>query len=149
MRTTATLLLAGLMMLAACRKREEMKVSREDAQDIPREVAIQKLKELLPTAESTACTFPKESYKASEVKEWGVHADGLRIVPLKERNPTLSVVYLDVTQVRLDKVGRYFQVRIFAKPQADPSKDFLSFLWRAEEPAKQVVELLDALRIKK
>ena len=65
------------------------------------------------------------------------------------KDATLSVVFVDVTQVRLDKVGRYFQVRIFAKPQADPTKDFISFLWRAEERAKQVVELLDALRIKK
>lgn len=142
-------LLCVLALGAACRKRAEQAVSREDAINIPRDVALQKLRDLLPTADGAACTAPKDSYKAAEVKEWGVDADVLRIVPVKEKDPVFQVAYADVTQVRLDKIGKVFQVRLFAKPQADPAKDFLSFTWRNEEAAKQAVELLETLRLKK
>lgn len=149
MMRRAVLLAVCAAALGACRKREERQFPKEDAPDIPREVAVQKLGELLQTAESVACTAPKDSLKASEVKEWAVLPDGIRIVPLKEKNPTFSVAYAEITQVRLDKLGKYFQARIFAPAQADPSKDFLCFTWRGEDTAKQVVELLEALRLKK
>ncbi len=150
MQRRAMVGLLGLLALgAACRKREELKVGREEAQDIPREVALQKLRDLLPTAEYAACTAPKDGYKAAEVREWSVGADVLRIVPLKERDPVFAVAYADIRQVRLDKIGKTFQVRLFAPAQADPAKDFLSFTWKNEEAAKQVVELLEALRLKK
>ena len=148
MRRILPLLICALA-LGACRRREERIVPKEHAADIPREVALQKLRELLPTAESAASTIPKESYKASEVRLWDVGADVLRIVPIKPKDPTLSVTYANISQVRLDKVGRYFQVRIFAAPQADPSKDLLSFIWRTEEAPTRVVELLESLRLKK
>lgn len=149
MRKTTIAVLGLAAMLGACRKRTEMAVSREDAPDIPREVAVQKLRELLPTAETVYCTAPKESYKASEIKDWGIQADGIRIVPVKEKDPALGVTWAEITQVRMDKWGRYFQVRLFAPAQADPAKDLLAFTWRAEEPPKRVVELIEALRLKK
>lgn len=142
-------LLMCVLAVAACRKREERVVSKEAAPDIPREVALQKLGELLPTAESVYCTNPKENYKASEVKQWGVLADGLRIVPLKEKDATFAIAYADISNVRLDKVGKYFQVRLFSPRQTDPTKDLLSFYWRTEEHPARVVELIEALRLKK
>jgi hypothetical protein len=148
MRRFLPLLMCALAF-GACRRREERIVPKEHAADIPREVALQKLRELLPTAESTTCTQPKESYKASEVKVWDVGPDILRIVPAREKDPTFSVPYAKISQVRLDKVGRYFQVRIFAPPQTDPTKDLLSFLWKTEEAPTRVVELLESLRLKK
>lgn len=142
--------LLGLLALgAACRKREELKVGREEAGDIPREVALQKLRDLLPTAESAACTAPKEYYKAAEVREWSVGPEVLRIVPLREKDPVFAVAYAELRQIRLDRLGKTFQVRLFAPAQADPAKDFLTFTWKSEEAAKQVVELLEALRLRK
>lgn len=150
MQRRAMLGLLGLLALgAACRKREELKVGREDAGDIPREVALQKLRDLLPTAEYVACTAPKDGYKASEVKTWSVGTDVLRIVPLKEKDPVFAVAYADIRQVRLDRIGKTLQVRLFAPAQADPAKDLLCFTWKNEEAAKQVVELFEALRLKK
>ena len=148
MRKISVVLLC-VVALGACRKREERLVSKENAADIPREVAIQKLQELLPTAESVSCTVPKDSYKASEVKEWGVRADGLRIAPVREKDALFTVAFADITQVRLDKVGRYFQVRLFAKPQTDTTKDLISFTWKTEEAPTRVVELIESLRLKK
>ena len=148
MRKIAVVLLC-VVALGACRRREERPVSKENAADIPREVALQKLKELLPTAESVACTHPKDSYKASEVKDWGVRPEGLRIAPLKEKDPAFTVAFADIQQVRLDKYGRYFQVRLFAPPQTDAAKDLISFTWRTEEAPTRVVELIESLRLRK
>jgi hypothetical protein len=148
-RRALTGVLCVLALGAACRKREEVRVAVDDAGDIPREVALRRLRELVPTADSVACTAPKESYKSAEVKVWDVGPDALRVVPLREKDPTFAVKYADLTQVRLDRIGRSFQVRLFAPAHADAGKDYLSFVWRAEEPAKQVVELLEALRLKK
>ena len=144
-----SMVLLCVAAIGACRKREERVVSKENAADIPREVALQKLQELLPTAESVACTHPKDSYKASEVKAWGVGHDGLRIAPVREKDAVFAVAFGDISQVRLDKLGKYFHVRIFAKPQTDPSKDLLTFIWRAEEAATRVVELIESLRLRK
>jgi hypothetical protein len=150
MRKVALVVMCGVIALAACRRREERPVSKENAADIPREIALQKLQELLPTAESVACTNPKDSYKASEIRKWGVESDGLRIVPAKEKDPTFTVAFADISQVRLDKVGsRYFQVRLFAPQQPDPTKDLLSFTWRVEEHPTRVVELIESLRLRK
>jgi hypothetical protein len=144
-----TAVLLCVAALGACRKREERLVSKENAADIPREVALQKLQELLPTAESAACTMPKDYYKASEVKEWGVRPEGLRIAPVREKDPLFTVAFADISQVRLDKLGKTFHVRIFAKPQTDSGKDLLSFAWRTEEAPTRVVELLESLRLRK
>jgi hypothetical protein len=149
MRRLTLVLMCGVIALAACRRREERPVSKENAADIPREIALQKLQELLPTAESVTCTNPKDSYKASEIKKWGVESEGLRIAPHKEKDPTFAVTFTDISQVRLDKVGRYFQVRIFAPPQTDPTKDLLTFVWRSEEAPTRVVELIESLRLRK
>lgn len=149
MRKTAFVLTCAVVVLAACRRREERPVSKENAADIPREIALQKLQELLPTAESVTCTNPKDSYKAAEIKKWDVRSEGLRIVPAKEKDATFAVTFTDISQVRLDKVGRYFQVRIFAPPQTDPTKDLLNFVWRTEEAPTRVVELIESLRLRK
>jgi hypothetical protein len=148
-RVGAAAVLCALVLGAACRKREELKVQTEDAGDIPREVAMRRLRELLPTAETVGCTAPKDTYKAAEVKVWDVGADGLRVVPFKEKDATFAVKYSDLRQVKLEKAGRYFYVRLYSPAQADPLRDHLNFMWRAEEPAKQVVELIEALRQKK
>ncbi|HEX7901689.1 MAG TPA: hypothetical protein VF950_28275 [Planctomycetota bacterium] len=148
MRKIAVVLLC-VAALGACRRREERPVSKENAADIPREVALQKLKELLPTADSVSCTNPKDSYKASEIKDWGVRSEGLRIAPIKEKDPAFTVNFADISQVRLDKLGKYFQVRVFAPPQTDASKDLMAFTWRTEEAPLRVVELLESLRLRK
>ena len=54
-----------------------------------------------------------------------------------------------MTEVKLEKVGRYYYARIFSTAQPDKGKDLLNFQWRNQEPAQQVVQLLEALRVKK
>ncbi|MFN3486762.1 MAG: hypothetical protein ACK44W_14945, partial [Planctomycetota bacterium] len=64
----------GAVLLAAlgCRKRELVRVDTSEAADIPREVAVDKLRELLPTADQVVCTLPSERLRQSEIKEWTI-----------------------------------------------------------------------------
>jgi len=140
MRTT-TAALAGLLC-AACR--QPVAVDTSSAKFIPRELAVEKLKEFLPTADTLGCTVPKSSIWArEEVKEWKVDDKGVEyVVPGKE---TARFAYADITSTRLDRVTAYWQVRIFTPAQTNPKKDHFHFSWRSEQSAKTVVELFEAL----
>ena len=57
MRFRFLIVLAVLALAApACKSRKPVVVDTSEAADIPREVALQKLRELLPTADYTNCT---------------------------------------------------------------------------------------------
>ena len=89
----------------------------------------------------------KESYKPTDLKEWSVGKDALRIVPVKEKYPTFVLNYPDLVSTRLDKVGRYFTAKVFAKGQPDPNKEYLAFQWKTQEPAEQVVKMFESIRL--
>lgn len=138
------------ILAAGCRRREVIEVpEKQVASDIPRALAVEDLRKLLPTADYVAGTKPKETYKASEVKAVEVGDKELRVLPVKEKYPVLSVAYGEMTEVKLEKVGRYYYARIFSTAQPEKGKDLLNFQWRNQEPAQQVVQLLEALRVKK
>ncbi len=149
MRRIAVLAAALAVLGPACKKKQQIPVDVSEAKDIPREIALQKLQELLPTAATVSSTVPKESYKASEVKDWRVGDLGLEIVPQNAKDKTLSLAYQDMTEVRLDQSGRTFLARVFSVHQADKGKEHLAFSWSAQEAPRQVVELLEAVRQKR
>jgi hypothetical protein len=140
---------AAALTAPACRKKQQIAVDTSEAKDIPREIALQKLQELLPTAEYFASSVPKESYKAADVKEVRVTATGLEVIPFSAKDKTLVLSYGDMTEVRLDQSGKYFLARIFSVLQTDKGKEHLAFTWRIQETPKQVVELLEAVRQKR
>ena len=147
-------ILWGVLLLAVlaagCRRREVIDVpDKQVASDIPRALAMEDLRKLLPTADYVAGTNPKETYKASEVKTVEVGEQEIRVLPVKEKYPVLAAAYAQMTEVKLEKVGRYYYARIFSTAQPDKGKDLLNFQWRNQEPAQQVVQLLEALRVKK
>jgi hypothetical protein len=148
MRFTALLALAFLAAVApACKShKKQVPVDPNEAGDIPREFALQKLRELLPTAEYTHCTVPKESLKPSEIKAWNVLNDKIQIDTGTAKSLELS--YDDITQVKLEWVGKHYAARVYTKVQPDPAKDHFQFLWKQEAPAKSVVELLLSLKKK-
>jgi hypothetical protein len=145
----AVLVVALAVLAPACRKKQQIAVDTSDAKDIPREIALQKLQELLPTATAVSCTVPKEYYKASEVKEWRVGTLGIEVVPVSAKDKTLSLAFADMTEVRLDQAGKTFTARIFSVHQPDRGKDHLGFVWSAQDPPRQVVELLESVRQKR
>lgn len=149
MRRMAVLVVVLAALAPACKKKQQIAVDTSEAKDIPREIALQKLQELLPTATSVACTVPKEYYKASEVKEWRAGNLGLEILPANAKDKPLSLAYADMTELRLDRSGSTYLARIFSVHQKDKGKEHLAFSWAAQEPPKQVVELLEAVRQKR
>lgn len=147
MRVPSLIVLAALAVAApACKSRKPVAVDTSEAADIPREVALQKLRELLPTMEYTYCSLPKDSLKPSEIRAWSVRSDMIEI-DLGKAKP-LTLVYRDITDVKLELVGKYYTARIFTTVQPDKEKDHYQFLWKQESPAKSIVELLTALKSK-
>ena len=145
MRVPALMALVLLAALApACKSRKPVPVDPTEVGDIPREFALQKLRELLPTSEYVYCTVPKDSLKPNEIKAWNVRSEVIQI-DLGKPKP-LELYYADITQVKLELVGKYYTARVFTTVQPDKEKDHFQFLWRQENPAKSVVELLTSLK---
>ena len=134
----------------ACKKTRPVELTPdEELKDLPKESALEILRKLLPSSEYVTCTNPKESYKPTDLKEWSVGPDVLRVVPVKEKYPTFVLNYSDLTATRLDKQGRYFTAKVFSKMQPDPNKEYLAFQWKTQEPAEQVVKMFESIRLKK
>lgn len=142
--------LVGAVLLAAlgCRKRELVRVDTSEAADIPREVAVDKLRELLPTADQVVCTLPSERLRQSEIKEWTI--SGTSVQMRVARGEPFVLPYGEITELRLEKVGdgRYWVVKVFTGIQKSPGKEHYQFVWRNEESARRAVELFEALRQK-
>lgn len=147
MRVTALMALVFLAAVApACKSRKPVAVDTSEAGDIPREIALQKLRELLPTMDYTYCTVPKDSLKPSEIRAWSVRSDMIEI-DLGKAKP-LQLVYREITDVKLELVGKYYTARVYTTVVPDKDKDHFQFLWKQENPAKSVVELLTSLKSK-
>ncbi len=149
MRRLAILAAVLAAFAPACKKKQHIPVDTSEAKDIPREIALQKLQELLPTATYVSCTAPKEAYKAVDVKEWRVGNLGLEIIPFSSKDKTLTVAYAEMTEIRLDQSGKSYLARIFSTQQPEKGKEHLAFTWHVQETPRQIVELLEAVRQKR
>ena len=140
--------LMALVLLAAlapaCKSHRPVPVDTTEAGEIPREVAVQKLRELLPTAEYLYCTAPKETLKGSDVRTLSVQNSLLEVH--HGRGKVLSLTYADISSVNLEQVGKYYTARVFVA--SNPDRELFGFQWRQEDPAKRAVELLASLKKK-
>ncbi len=135
---------AGLLG-PACRKPRPIDVPTPEAEFIPRDIAVQKLRDLLPTSEQVISTVPKDTLSPSEIREWNVGGEGLEIRRVK--GDPIVLRYAEITRKpEMVQSGRYFAVRIFSSQQKSETVEHLRFLWRQEKSPKDVVELLEALR---
>jgi len=130
-----------LLLTASCR--QPIVVDTSAAKLIPRDVAIDRLKDALASADMVVCSAPKNTLEKAEIKEWKV--DDLGLEALAEGKEPIRVAFKDVTATRLDKFYLYFQLRIFTAAQANPKKDYVHFHFATEEKARRALELLDAL----
>lgn len=130
--------------LTACRTHKPVPVNSTEAADLPRESAVQKLGEVLPTAEYTYCTLPKWTLKPSEISSWAVQSDAVTLT--HGRGNTLRFAYADIRDVTVETSGRYYSVKVFTTIQ--PEREHYQFLWKSEEKAKQAAELLLSLKKK-
>lgn len=141
-RWTAVVLLA---LGSACR--QPVPVDTSQAQFIPVPVAVDNLRELLPTAEVVGCTVPKALFEQKEIKEWKVDATAVEF-RVEGRAP-FRVAYSEITSTQVDKILGGFQVRLFTAAQTDPKKHHFHFNFRDDVPARRAIELIDALRSKR
>ena len=147
MRLAAVLALGVVLALAACKSHKAVPVDTSESSEIPREVALERLSALLPTAELIYCTLPKHSLKQSDVKALIVRPDCIEIDHGKEKHLTLN--YADIVAVNLEMVGKHFTARVFTLAQNEKDKEHFGFQWRMEDSAKRAVELLASLVKKK
>ena len=144
MRRMATLLAA----LAAVSCRQPMTVDTSGAEMIPAEVAVTKLREVLPTADVLGCTVPRAIFTGAEVKEWKIDEKAVEF-GAPPKGP-FRFAYAEATSVRIERLGGSdYQVRIFTAAQANPKKEHFYFTWKDEAKAKRAYELIESLRRKK
>jgi hypothetical protein len=112
----------------------------KEASELPQSAALQKLREMLPTADYVYCTAPKWSLKPADISNWTVETDAISIDHGKGNR--LRLAFADITDVRLDQSGKYFYVKVHSLVQSDRDKAHFEFLFRSEDRSKQVAELL-------
>jgi len=145
MRTRPLVAVVALILcVTACRKKEIMPPPPQE--DIPREIAVNNLKTLLPTSLEVYCTLPKDTLKPSEIREWVVGNDGFEIRPTKAK--VIAINYADILQTRLEKSGSKFYVKLFTTVQREPNREHVTFVWSTEDSAKTADQIFTSLRKK-
>ena len=130
-----------LLLAASCRI--PLAVDTSGSKFIPREIAIERLKEVLATADGASCTLPKISLARDEIREWKV--DDLGLEALAAGKDPIRVAFKDVTGTGIDQLNTYYQLKIFTPAQPNPGKGHVRINWRLEAPARRALELIDAL----
>jgi hypothetical protein len=146
MRALTLFSLSLVLALASCKSKKPVAVDSSATAELPRESAVQKLRELLPTTEYVYCYAPKWSLKPSEIQTWTVENDAIGIDHGKGNK--LRLAFNDITDVKVDLSGKYYYVRVYSVVQTDAARSHFEFLFRIEDRAKQVAELLLSLKKK-
>jgi hypothetical protein len=133
---------AAVVVLAACQS-QVIPVDVSQAKYIPKAVARDELGQLLPTSQEVLWQPPTVWLRA-EAREWVVDEAG---VELRVEGRGHRLAYAEIKEVRLELVSPNYLVRVYV-PSGAEGKEQLQVRWRAEEPAKRLVELLEALRAK-
>jgi hypothetical protein len=144
MREKLLVVVAAALLAAGC-KRKAVPTDTSQASDIPKEVAVQHLKDLLPKAIQVLCTEPKDSLKPDEIRGYNVSLDGVEVVRGKER--PLILLYRDIRLVQAATAGtKASACRIFTVRGRDSDKPHFEFLFLTIQQAQQMTELITALR---
>jgi len=125
---------------AAC----SIPLDRESAQSIPRELAVGKLKEILPTAKYVSCVDPWVSINQSDIKGWSITNEALEFA--SSRKEEFRLLWSASRGAELSKIPLWYEVRVYAAVQGDPRKLMYRFYWRDEAEARRAAELFESLR---
>jgi hypothetical protein len=144
MRALALFSATLVVALVSCKSHKAVPLDKTEAADLPQAATLQKLREMLPTAEYIYCTAPKLTLKPTEISTWTVENDAVSIEYGKGN--TLRLPFADITDVRLDQSGKYSYVKVFTSVQPERDRAHFEFLFRIQERAKEVGELLLAMK---
>jgi hypothetical protein len=144
MRSLAAFSAALVFALVSCKSHKTVPLDKSEAVDLPQAAALQKLREMLPTSDYVYCYAPKATLKPTEITTWTVENDAVGIE--YGRGNSLRLAFADITDVRLDSSGKYYYVKVFTQVQSERDKPQFEFLFRIQERAKEVGELLLAMK---
>jgi hypothetical protein len=119
-------------------------VDTRGSASIPTEVAVARLRDLLPTADYVGRTEPRVWFMKDDIQGWTVDEKGVEIrIP---RDEPFRLLWSDYRGAELMKVPLSYEVRVIMATPANPRKNLYRFSWKEEEPARRAVELFEALR---
>ncbi|MHC4608257.1 MAG: hypothetical protein ACYTAF_15210 [Planctomycetota bacterium] len=138
---------SAVLVFAACggRSLPKVPVSSDEAEGVPRAVALENLAAALERAHTLECRAPRAKLNQKTITKWDVGEDTLRIHYVRGKEP-IAIDYASVTNVELVKYGRLFIV--YLHTLAVSRAEHVRLWYQAEEDAKTAVELLEALRKK-
>lgn len=143
---TRAIVVAALVLAVSCTRRP-VESEAPQAKLIPTGLAVKKLRELLPSAETVACTMPVGRFRGSDMKDLKVDEREMSFVhPEKGR---FGVTFSELTSVQLNRAGTWFEVALFSTAQEAPDREHFRFTWKTQDPAREAFELFEALRQKK
>jgi hypothetical protein len=144
MRSLALFSAALLVALVSCKSHKPVPLDKSEAADLPQAAVLQKLREMLPTSEYVNCTGPKLTLKPTDITTWTVENDAIGID--YGRGNALRLPFAEVTDVRMEAVGKFFHVRVFTQIQPERDRPHFEFVFRIQERAKEVGELILAMK---
>jgi hypothetical protein len=132
-----------LFLLAGLGCRQAIPVDTKAAEAIPAAIAIDGLRELLPTASFLGCGEPTISFMKSDVKEWSIDDKG---VEFRTKKDSYRLVFAKMHGTELTKVPLSYEVRVFVGAPPNLRKDFFRFNWTDEQTTRRAMEYFEALR---
>lgn len=128
------------LALASC----TIPLDRDAAKSIPTELAVSKLREILPKAMYVGCLDPMVSVNQSDIKAWSVTDEGLEI--RSSRKEPFRLLWSASRGAELAKIPLRYEVRVYVAVQGNPRKDLYHFYWKDEAEARRAAELFESLR---
>jgi len=137
----------ALLLFASCR--QTMIVNTDSSEAIPSEIAVAKLRELLPTVDVVQCRSPQATIEHRELRDWKIDATGVGF-----QGQGKEPYRFQYSDIRSTEFARYsggnpvFEVVLFISEGEPEPKDLFSFQWLDETGARKALELFEALHRK-
>ncbi len=142
MKKHALLVVPILLSIVSCRQAVVIPVETTDAGDIPREIAVSKLQELLPTATYVLCRSPRAKLTQVNINSWQVSDTGLTVI--YAGGEPLVLDFADVTSMKLLTGRGFYIVQIFTAELGEA--DHFQIWFDGVQKAKPTLEALESLR---
>jgi len=131
---------AALLLMASC----AIPIDREAADSIPTDLAVAKLRELLPMASYVSCMDPRVSINQTDIQGWSVTPEGLEF--RSGHHDPFRLSWAASRGAELSRIPLRYEVRVYVAVSGNPRKDLYHFYWNEEAEARRAAELFQSLR---
>ena len=134
------------ILAPGCRETRRIDVDTSQEQDIPRELAIEKLSEVLPTAYHFGMTDPDLRWRTNRIEDWIVDGKGFEVHPVDVEGYRLP--FSSIISTRLEERGKYSTITLVTQEATETEAEAHTyFRWRKNpDGARKALELFEALR---